>query len=208
MRNSTRIPVSEEESPAVDITQLLQDWQRGDREALDRLMPLVYDELHLIATRHLARERRERTLQTTALVNEAYMKLVGQRKVDWQNRAHFFALAAQLMRRIILDDARRRQREKHGGDAVLVSIDDVEISTPSGAVDAVDVLELDRALTDLEAIDADQSRIVELRFYGGLTIEETAEVMGVSIATIKREWAMAKGWLFRALTGGTPSPTS
>jgi RNA polymerase sigma-70 factor (ECF subfamily) len=195
--------VNEEESSAVDITQLLQDWQRGDRAALDRLMPLVYDELHLIATRHLARERRERTLQTTALVNEAYMKLVGQRKVDWQNRAHFFALAAQLMRRIILDDARRRQREKHGGDAVLVPIDDVEIATPSVAVDAVDVLELDRALTDLEAIDADQSRIVELRFYGGLTIEETAEVMGVSIATIKREWAMAKGWLFRALTSGT-----
>ena len=107
------------------------------------------------------------------------------------------------MRRIILDDARRRMREKRGGDAVLVPIDDVEISTPSVAVDAVDVLELDRALTDLEAIDADQSRIVELRFYGGLTIEETAEVMGVSIATIKREWAMAKGWLFRALTSGT-----
>jgi RNA polymerase sigma-70 factor, ECF subfamily len=194
--------VSEEESSpsAVDITQLLQDWQRGDREALDRLMPLVYDELHLIATRHLARERRERTLQTTALVNEAYMKLVGQRKVDWQNRAHFFALAARLMRRIILDDARRRQSEKHGGDAVLVPIDDVEISTPSVTVDAVDVLGLDRALTDLEAIDADQSRIVELRFYGGLTIEETAEVMGVSIATIKREWALAKSWLYRALT--------
>ena len=192
--------MSEEQSSAVDITQLLQDWQRGDRQALDRLMPLVYDELHLIATRHLARERRERTLQTTALVNEAYMKLVGQRKVDWQNRSHFFALAARLMRRIILDDARRRQREKRGGDAVLVPIDDVEISTPSRAVDAVDVLELDRALTDLEAIDADQSRIVELRFYGGLTIEETAEVMGVSIATIKREWTLAKSWLYRALT--------
>jgi len=203
MRNSAPIPVSEEDSSAVDITQLLRDWQSGDREALDRLMPLVYDELHLIASRHLARERPERTLQTTALVNEAYMKLVDQRKVDWQNRAHFFALAAQLMRRIILDDARRRMREKRGGDAVLVPIDDVEISTPSVAVDAVDVLELDRALTDLEAIDADQSRIVELRFYGGLTIEETAEVMGVSIATIKREWAMAKGWLFRALTSGT-----
>jgi RNA polymerase sigma-70 factor (ECF subfamily) len=192
--------VSEEDPSAVDVTQLLQDWQRGDGEALERLMPLVYDELHLIATRHLARERRERTLQTTALVNEAYMKLVDQRKVDWQNRAHFFALAARLMRRIIIDDARRRQREKHGGDAVLVPIDDVEISTPSVPVDAVDVLELDRALTDLGTIDADQSRIVELRFYGGLTIEETAEVMGVSMATIKREWALAKSWLHRALT--------
>jgi RNA polymerase sigma factor (TIGR02999 family) len=192
--------VSEEDPSAVDITQLLQDWQRGDGEALERLMPLVYDELHLIATRHLARERRERTLQTTALVNEAYMKLVDQRRVDWQNRAHFFALAARLMRRIIIDDARRRQREKHGGDAVLVPIDDVEIPTPSVPVDAVDVLELDRALTDLGTIDADQSRIVELRFYGGLTIEETAEVMGVSMATIKREWALAKSWLYRALT--------
>jgi RNA polymerase sigma factor (TIGR02999 family) len=192
--------VSEEDPSAVDITQLLQDWQRGDGEALERLMPFVYDELHLIATRHLAHERRERTLQTTALVNEAYMKLVDQRKVDWQNRAHFFALAARLMRRIIIDDARRRQREKHGGDAVLIPIDDVEISTPAVPVDAIDVLELDRALTDLGTIDADQSRIVELRFYGGLTIEETAEVMGVSMATIKREWALAKSWLYRALT--------
>jgi RNA polymerase sigma factor (TIGR02999 family) len=193
--------VSQKESSrsAVDITELLRDWQGGDRGALDRLMPLVYDELHLIASRHLARERRERTLQTTALVNEAYMKLVDQRMVNWQNRAHFFALAARLMRRIIVDDARRRQREKRGGDAVLVPIDGMQISAPAG-VDVVDVLQLDRALTELEAMDADQSRIVELRFYGGLTIEETAEVMGVSLATIKREWALAKSWLYRALT--------
>jgi RNA polymerase sigma-70 factor (ECF subfamily) len=200
--------VSEEESSAVDITQLLQDWQRGDREALDRLMPLVYDELHLIASRHLARERPERTLQTTALVNEAYMKLVDQRKVDWQNRGHFFALAARLMRRIVLDDARRRRREKRGGDAARVPIDDVQISAPSASMDAVDVLELDRALTQLEALDADQGRLVELRFYGGLTIEETAEVMGVSTATIKRDWAMAKAWLYRALTDRNASPPS
>ena len=208
MRNSTRIPVSEEESSAVDITQLLRDWQRGDREALDRLMPLVYDELHLIASRHLARERPERTLQTTALVNEAYMKLVDQRKVDWQNRAHFFALAAQLMRRIVLDDARRRHRQKHGGEVIRIPIEGVQVAARSG-LDAIDVLELDRVLTQLETLDVDQGRIVELRFYGGLTIEETAEVMGVSIATIKREWAMAKGWLFRALTTGTePAPTA
>jgi len=193
----------------VDITRLLQDWQRGDREALDRLMPLVYDELHLIASRHLARERPERTLQTTALVNEAYLKLVDQRKVDWQNRAHFFALAARLMRRIVLDDARRRQREKHGGEAVRIPLDGVQISAPAAAVDAVDVLELDRALTQLETIDADQGRIVELRFYGGLTVEETAAVMNVSPATIKREWAMAKSWLYRALTdrrSASPQP--
>jgi RNA polymerase sigma factor (TIGR02999 family) len=201
--------VSEEESSAVDITQLLQDWQRGDREALDRLMPLVYGELHLIASRHLARERPERTLQTTALVNEAYMKLVDQRKVDWQNRAHFFALAARLMRRIVLDDVRKRRREKHGGDVVRIPIEGLQVSAPAARMDAVDVLELDRALTQLEALDADQGRIVELRYYGGLTIEETAAVMGVSTATIKREWAMAKGWLFRALTDGTePAPTA
>ena len=201
--------MSEEESSAVDITQLLRDWQRGDREALDRLMPLVYDELHLIASRHLARERPERTLQTTALVNEAYMKLVDQRKVDWQNRAHFFALAARLMRRIVLDDVRKRRREKHGGDVVRIPIEGLQVSAPAARMDAVDVLELDRALTQLEALDADQGRIVELRYYGGLTIEETAAVMGVSTATIKREWAMAKGWLFRTLTDGTePAPTA
>jgi len=194
--------MSQEESSgsAVDITQLLRDWQGGDRAALDRLMPLVYDELHLIASRHLARERPERTLQTTALVNEAYLKLVDQRKVDWQNRAHFFALAARLMRRIVLDDARRRQRNKRGGDAIRVPIDGMEVSAPGAAVDALDVLALDRALTELEAIDVDQGRLVELRFYGGLTIEETAEVMGVSTATVKRDWAMAKAWLYRALT--------
>jgi RNA polymerase sigma factor (TIGR02999 family) len=194
--------VSQEESSrsAVDITQLLRNWQGGDRGALDRLMPLVYDELHLIASRHLARERPERTLQTTALVNEAYLKLVDQRKVDWQNRAHFFAIAARLMRRIVLDDARRRQREKRGGDAVQIPIEGVQISAPAAGVDVVDVLELDRVLTQLEAIDADQGRIVELRFYGGLTVDETAAVMDVSPATIKREWAMAKSWLYRALT--------
>jgi RNA polymerase sigma-70 factor (ECF subfamily) len=202
--------VSQEESSrsAVDITRLLQDWQGGDREALDRLLPLVYDELHIIAGRHLARERPERTLQTTALVNEAYMKLVDQRHVDWQNRAHFFALAARLMRRIVLDDVRRRHREKRGGGVQPVPVEEMRIAAPPRSMDAVDVLALDRALTQLEALDADQGRIVELRYYGGLTIEETAVVMGVSAATIKREWAMAKSWLYRALTDGTaPAPT-
>jgi RNA polymerase sigma-70 factor (ECF subfamily) len=207
----TRSSVSQEDSSrsAVDITRLLQDWQGGDHQALDRLLPLVYDELHIIAGRHLARERPERTLQTTALVNEAYMKLVDQRKVDWQNRAHFFALAARLMRRIVLDDARRRRREKRGGNAQQVPIEDMQIAAPAAGMDAVDALELDRALTQLETLDADQGRIVELRYYGGLTVEETAAVMGVSAATIKREWAMAKGWLFRALTtGAAPASTA
>jgi RNA polymerase sigma factor (TIGR02999 family) len=137
------------------------------------------------------------------------MKLVDQRKVDWQNRAHFFALAARLMRRIVLDDVRKRRREKHGGDVVRIPIEGLQVSAPAARMDAVDVLELDRALTQLEALDADQGRIVELRYYGGLTIEETAAVMGVSTATIKREWAMAKGWLFRTLTDGTePAPTA
>jgi RNA polymerase sigma factor (TIGR02999 family) len=207
MRNSAaKIPVSEDKSSAVDITQLLQDWQRGDREALDRLMPLVYDQLHLIATRHLARERRERTLQTTALVNEAYMKLVGQRKVDWQNRAHFFAIAARLMRRILIDDARRRQRDKHGGNSVRVDVEDLAVAAPAAPIDVIDLIELDRVLRELEALDPDQARIVELRFFGGLTVEETAAVVGSSPATVKREWAIAKGWLHRALTrsdGGT-----
>ena len=169
-------------------------------------MPLVYDELHLIASRHLARERPERTLQTTALVNEAYLKLINQRQVDWQNRAHFFGLAAQLMRRIILDEARKRLRDKRGGEVVRVPLEDVQVSA-SAPTNDIDVLELDRALTQLEALDADQGRIVELRYYGGLTIEETAAVMGVSTATVKRDWAMAKAWLYRALTDrGNASP--
>jgi len=190
---------------SAEITQLLQDWQGGNREALDRLVPLVYDELHLIAARHLAREHAQRTLQTTALVNEAYLKLINQNRVDWQNRAHFFAIAARLMRRILLDDARRRLREKHGGRVVQVAIenDDVTPLAHAASLDVVDVLGLDRALTELEALDAEQGRIVELRFYGGLTVEETAMVLGMSPATIKREWAMAKGWLYRALTAGT-----
>jgi RNA polymerase sigma factor (TIGR02999 family) len=194
-------------SPSVEITRLLQDWQDGDRDALDRLMPLVYDELHVIAARHLARERQERTLQTTALVNEAYLKLVDQTRVDWRNRAHFFAIAARLMRRIIIDDARRRHRRKHGGQIIRVAFESDDATPVAGdsPLDVVDVLGLDRALTELEALDADQGRIVELRFYGGLTVEETALVLGRSPATIKREWAMARGWLYRALTDGMPS---
>ncbi len=191
---------------SAEITQLLRDWQEGSRDALDRLVPLVYDELHVIAARHLAGERRD-ALQTTALVNEVYLKLIDQRRVDWQNRAHFFAIAARLMRRILIDDARRRLREKHGGGIVRVPIEDIAVPQPDTPLDTVDLLELDRVLQDLERLDPDQAKIVELRFFGGLTVEETATVVGSSPATVKREWAVAKGWLFRALTrpGDPPS---
>jgi len=188
-------------SPHPQITELLQKWQGGDRDALDQLIPLVYDELHVIAARHLAREQRDRTLQTTALVNEAYMKLVDQRRVDWQNRAHFFAIAARLMRRILLDDARRRHRDKRGAGAVGVSFDDTPVAAPDAAVDLTDIIAIDRALQQLEHLDPDQGRIVELRFFGGLTVEESATVLGISPATVKREWAMAKAWLYSKVAG-------
>jgi RNA polymerase sigma factor (TIGR02999 family) len=194
------------DSAAAQITRLLHDWRSGDREALDRLIPLVYDELRVIASRHMAREWRGGAIQTTALVNEAYMKLAGQRSVDWQNRAHFFAIAARVMRRILLDDARWRMREKRGGDLPTIEIESLSMSAPDAPVDAVDLIAIDRALQELERLDADQARIVELRFFGGMTVEETGEVLGISPATVKREWALAKGWLHRMLTTGTGSP--
>ena len=184
----------------IQITRLLRDWQTGDRAALDRLIPVVYDELHLIASRHMARERRDGAIQATALVNEAYMRLIDQRSVDWQNRAHFFAIAAQIMRRILLDDARGRLRQKRGGGAVPLSIEGVAVLAPDAAVDTLDLIAIDRALTELEQLDPNQARVVELRFFAGLTVEETAVVMDLSPATIKREWAVAKGWLHSALT--------
>ena len=186
--------------PRPDITLLLQDWRNGEPGALDRLTPLVYDELHLIAARQMSREWRVSMYQTTALVSEAYVKLMGQRNVDWQNRAHFFAIAAQLMRRILVDNARRELRPKHGGAVRKLELDEAS-AVASPGMDGVDTLALDAALTKLEALDPDQARVVELRFFGGLTIEEAAEVMGVSPATIKREWAVAKGWLYRELGG-------
>ena len=185
---------------ADEITGLLQQWRGGSRDAFDRLMPVVYDELKVIASRRLAREWRDGALQTTALVNEAYLKLLGQQSVDWQNRAHFFAIAAQLMRRIVVDDARRRQSQKRGSGYLSLALEDVAAPEPS--VGAVEVLALDTALSELERLDPDQGRLVELRFFGGLTVDETAEVLGVSPATVKREWAVAKGWLHRALTSG------
>ncbi len=182
------------------ITQLLHEWQGGSREAFERLVPVVYKELRTLASRQLSREWRHDRPQITAIVNEAYLKLFDQREVDWQNRGHFFAIAAQLIRRILIDHARRQTRHKRGGVSVPVQLDPT-MPVPAQAVDAVDVLDLDRALTRLEALDPGQARIIELRFFGGLTIEETAAALSVSPTTIKREWAVAKGWLFRELTG-------
>jgi len=192
-------------SPA-QVTLLLRRWQEGDRDALDHLIPLVYDELKVIASRHMAHEWRKGMLQTTGLVNEAYLKLVDQRAVDWQNRAHFFAIAAQVMRRILLDDVRRSLRTKRGGDAVQIPVDGIAVAAPESQIDPADVIAVDRALRQLEQLDPDQAKLVELRFFGGLTVEEAAAVLGVSPATVKREWAVAKGWLYRALTAGdTPA---
>ncbi len=188
-------------SSASEITRLLQDWQRGNREAFDRMIPLVYDELHTLASRQLAREWRFNRMQTTAVVSEAYVRLFGQREVDWQNRGHFFAIAAQLMRRILVDHARREQRKKRGGGTAHVSIEDAGGAPAMPAVDAVDALALDRALEKLEQLDPDQARLVELRFFGGLTIDETAAALGLSPATVKREWSVARGWLHTELAG-------
>jgi RNA polymerase sigma factor (TIGR02999 family) len=178
------------------VTELLVDWAEGDKAALDRLMPAVYDELRRLAERHLAQERPDHTLQATALVHEAYVKLVDQRSVRWQNRAHFFAIAAQLMRRILVDHARRRDALKRGNGGRKLSLEDVIDETPAPAVD---ILALDRILGTLATLDVQQERVVELRFFGGLTVEESAEVLGVSPTTVKREWRVAKAWLYREL---------
>jgi len=202
----TQPPPMSDSAVATHITRLLHEWQHGDRDALDRLMPIVYEELYLIASRQLAREWRHDRLDTTVVVNEAYVKLFGQREVDWQNRGHFFAVAAQLMRRILVDHARRELRTKRGGGNAPVALDEA-LAAPRPSVDAVDALDLDRALQKLEEIDPEQARLVELRFFGGLTIDETAAALRISPATVKREWAIAKGWLFRELTGHRAAET-
>src|SRR6188474_1363374 len=196
---SSQLRMPDTMSPS-EITQLLHAWHGGSREAFDRLVPLVHHELRVLAARRLTREWRHDRLQITAIVNETYLRLFDQCEVDWQNRGHFFGIAAQLMRRVLLDHARRQTRKKRGGVTVPVELD-ASIPTPSHGIDAVDVLDLDRALTRLEALDQMQARIIELRFFGGLTIEETAMALAVSSATIKREWAVAKGWLLRELSG-------
>jgi RNA polymerase sigma factor (TIGR02999 family) len=177
-----------------NVTQLLRKWSRGgDREALDQLLPVVYTELHKQAARYLRKERVGHTLQPTALVHEAYLRLIGQTEVDWQNRAHFFGIAAQLMRRILVDHARDRHAEKRGGPgAVRVTLDELVVATEGSGVD---LLALDEALTRLSAMDGRQARVVELRFFSGLNVEETAEVMDISPSTVKLDWRMAKAWL-------------
>ena len=183
-----------------EVTRLLLEWGGGNRAALDELMPLVYEELRRLARRYMTGERRGHTLQTTALVNEAYLRLVDQQGVRWQSRAHFFGIAARLMRQILVDHARGRQAAKRGGGAqVLLSVGALD---RLGAREDVNLLELDEALGRLEKVDPQKTQIVELRYFGGLTIEETAEALSISPATVKRDWAMARAWLRRELGGG------
>jgi RNA polymerase sigma factor (TIGR02999 family) len=179
-----------------EITALLDDWSRGNHRALDQLLPLVYAELRSIARRQLRRERVGHTLQPTALVHEAYLRLVDQRQVDWRSRAHFFGVAAQVMRRILVDNARRHNANKRGDGVQCVSIDEALETT---APDEISVLALDDALGRLESVDRGLAQIVELRAFGGLTIEEAAHVLKVSASTAKREWRTAKAWLTREL---------
>ncbi len=180
-----------------EVTQLLLDWSHGDKAALDKLMPLVYDELRRLAHHYMGRERPGHTLQTTALVNEAYLRLVDQRSVQWQNRAHFFGIASQMMRRILVDHARSLHYKKRGGDLRQVSLDEALFVSEQRAAD---VLALDDALTALAQFDQRKSQIVEMRFFGGLSIEETAEVLGVSPGTVMRDWTLAKAWLHREIS--------
>src|SRR5689334_11582875 len=179
------------------ITQLLERWSKGEENARDELMPLVYDELHRLAVSYLRRERREHTLQPTALVNELFLKFSEQHSMSWQNRAQFFGVAAQMMRRILVDYARAHYATKRGGDRYCVSLKNI---ATFGAQPDADLLALHDVLNNLEQLDPDQARIVELRFFGGLTIKETAEVMGTSHATIEREWKLARAYLKKELT--------
>ena len=177
---------------------MLREWSNGNREALEDVLPLVYDELHKQAARFLSRERPDHTLQTTALIHETYLKLIDQRQVYWEIRTHFFAIAANLMRRILVDYARKKHREKRGGDFVKLTLEAAALV--SGKEKSVDLMALDEALTRLEKIDEQQARIVELRYFSGLTLEETAEALRVSRTTVANDWSMAKAWLHRELT--------
>ena len=178
-----------------ELTQMLVAWSAGDPAALERLVPVVQQELHRLAARYMAGERAGHILQTTALVNEAYMRLVDCQKMQWQNRAHFFAIAARIMRRILVDFARGRDRDKRGRGMVQVSLTEAEKPTSKSA----DIIALDEALKTLERLDQRQSQVVELRFFGGLDLSETAEVLKVSVGTVRRDWSLAKAWLYREL---------
>ena len=179
-----------------EVTQLLVAWGNGDQAARDQLMPLVYAELHRLAHRHIKRERPGHTLQTSALVNEAFVRLVDQRDVHWQSRAHFFGIAAQMMRRILVDYARKRRFAKRGGNQLQVSLNEELVAANQRSAE---VVLLDDALTQLAEIDERKSKVVELKFFGGLSIEETAEALGVSPGTVMRDWTLAKAWLRRVM---------
>ena len=181
-----------------EVSQLLIDWSNGDRAALDKLMPLIDEELRRLAHRYMRQERAGHTLQTTALVNEAFLRLVNRKNLQWQNRAHFFGIAAQLMRTILVDHARSHASAKRGGGARKLELNEALVVSQQKASE---VIALDEALKQLALIDPRQSRIVELRFFGGLTVEEAAEVLNVSPVTIKREWRTAKAWLYHELAG-------
>ena len=187
-----------------EVTQLLADWGKGDRSALDKLLPLVHAELRRIARRQMSQERPGHTLQATALVNEAYLKLAGQQGFEWQNRAHFFAVAAQVMRHILIDHARAHARDKRGGGAIQVSLDETAVLAEE---QTEHLIALDEALRSLEVVDPRKSKIVELRYFGGLSIEETADVLNISPRTVRREWQRAKAWLYRLIPEGTGDET-
>jgi RNA polymerase sigma factor (TIGR02999 family) len=189
----------ERDESASQVSTLLRAWANGDQSALEKLTPIVYDELHRLAHQYMQRERSGHSLQTTALVNEAYTRLVDYKRMRWQNRAHFFAVSAQLMRRILVDHARRHNL-KRGGDLNRVPLDDVAIVDSEPASDLVT---LDDAMNSLARLDIRKVQVVEMRFFGGLSVEETAEVLGVSPATVARDWSTAKAWLYREMTGGT-----
>src|SRR2546430_3201647 len=183
---------------ADNLTGLLFEWRQGNQDALKELTPLVYDELRRIAHRYVQRERNGHTLGTTALVNEAYLRLAGQKKIDWQNRAHFFAATAQVMRHILVDHARRRQYAKHGGEAQRVSLAEAELMSEERARE---LLALDEALDELAELDLRKSRVVELRYFGGLSLEETADALEISVMTVRRDWRAAKAWLYKEVNG-------
>jgi RNA polymerase sigma factor (TIGR02999 family) len=181
---------------APDITRLLVAWGNGDKAALDALAPHVQNELHRLAVRYMAAERPGHMLQATALVNEAYLRLVDWKDVKWNDRAHFFGVAALMMRRVLVDCARERQRAKRGGEAIQVSL---SLAADAQEMQSADMVALDDALQELEKLDQRQSRVVEMRFFGGLSLEETAEALNVSVGTVRRDWNLARAWLFREL---------
>jgi RNA polymerase sigma-70 factor (ECF subfamily) len=195
-----QLTVDKRTSPT-EMTQLLSAWNDGDPGAFERLMTLVWDELHRMARGRLMGERPGHTLQPTALVNEVYLRFAGERTIGWRNRAHFFGACAEMMRRILVDHARKHQAKKRGGGATHLALDELEERIGGEPNRLVELLALDEALRRLEAMDPRQGRIIELRFFAGLTLEETAEVMGVSISTVKNEWTKAKVWLFQRLHG-------